>query len=275
MQRRDIPYELLVPTKGQARTLYRNLDTLAISVFTHGLLQNLVVRETEDGKFEVEAGERRRRAIGILHLPADKQIEAFGKFIGDWTVASERSGAKDGGVPCFVLPAGLKDSVNLIENIERENLLVWEFGRRLAALNDAGYNQEWMASHLQRSSFYVAQRVQIGRYLSPRVTEALERAGTDLLSLRDLCKIARKHDPILQEPLHEEQIVLMEKLLGGSRREASTDTHGRDRKAQVYQRAKRLQRLGKLPGHARPYVKAICDYLFDDQLSRVPNFNWD
>lgn len=45
---------------------------LKASVAAHGLLQNLVVREGKKGKFEVEAGERRRKAL--LALAADKHL---------------------------------------------------------------------------------------------------------------------------------------------------------------------------------------------------------
>lgn len=45
---------------------------LKASVAAHGLLQNLVVREGKKGQFEVEAGERRRKAL--LALAADKHL---------------------------------------------------------------------------------------------------------------------------------------------------------------------------------------------------------
>lgn len=45
---------------------------LKASIAAHGLLQNLVVREGKKGRFEVEAGERRRKAL--LALAADKQL---------------------------------------------------------------------------------------------------------------------------------------------------------------------------------------------------------
>lgn len=45
---------------------------LKASIAAHGLLQNLVVREGKKGQYEVEAGERRRKAL--LALAADKQL---------------------------------------------------------------------------------------------------------------------------------------------------------------------------------------------------------
>jgi ParB family chromosome partitioning protein len=45
---------------------------LKASIAAHGLLQNLVVREGKKGQYEVEAGERRRKAL--LALAEDKQL---------------------------------------------------------------------------------------------------------------------------------------------------------------------------------------------------------
>jgi ParB family chromosome partitioning protein len=42
------------------------------SIAAHGLLQNLIVRPAAKGRFEVEAGERRRRAM--LALVDDKVL---------------------------------------------------------------------------------------------------------------------------------------------------------------------------------------------------------
>ena len=51
---------------------------LKASIAAHGLLQNLIVRAGAKRKFEVEAGERRRRAMLALadekHLPRDYEV---------------------------------------------------------------------------------------------------------------------------------------------------------------------------------------------------------
>jgi len=279
--RTEVPYELLHPTADQARKKYRALDELACSLNDHGLLQNLVVKEIRNPLdssicFEVIAGERRRRAIGMLLLPADEQVKQHGKFLGTWENAARKSGSK-GGVPVFIIPANMADAAHLIENIHRENLYIWELGRRLAAYQDAGQTCEWIAFHLQKSVTYTQNRILIGRQLSTKVSEALENLGEgDFLSRSALVKIARLYDPILQEPLHEQQVEALELLLGKTRRAPKqSETESRSERIRVHERAKRLANLKRIPGHARPYVKALYEYLFSPGLMQKPDFDWD
>ncbi len=71
---KSIPLNKLV---ASPRNVRKRSDPVAdaelkASVAAHGLLQNLVVREGKKGQYEVEAGERRRRAL--LALAADKHL---------------------------------------------------------------------------------------------------------------------------------------------------------------------------------------------------------
>ena len=71
---KSIPLNKLVQSPRNVR---RHADPAAdaelkASIAAHGLLQNLVVRPAAKGKFEVEAGERRRRAM--LALADDKAL---------------------------------------------------------------------------------------------------------------------------------------------------------------------------------------------------------
>ena len=72
---KSIPLNKLVQSPRNVR---RHSDPAAdaelkASIGAHGLLQNLIVRPAAKGKFEVEAGERRRRAMLAL---ADEKILA-------------------------------------------------------------------------------------------------------------------------------------------------------------------------------------------------------
>lgn len=65
---KSIPLNKLVQSPRNVR---RHSDPAAdaelrASIAAHGLLQNLIVRPAAKGKFEVEAGERRRRAMLAL-----------------------------------------------------------------------------------------------------------------------------------------------------------------------------------------------------------------
>jgi len=74
------PYQLLPihkvePNPGQPRQDFdeEELQTLAESIATHGMLQPLTVRETGNGYYQIIAGERRWRAARIAEL---KEIPA-------------------------------------------------------------------------------------------------------------------------------------------------------------------------------------------------------
>lgn len=272
--RAEIPYDRLVPTEKQARQSYVHLDEIAVSIADHGLLQNLVVREKPDGTFEVVAGERRRRAIGLLYLPVEKQIAEYGKVLGSWEgMGAVKSGCTTNGVPCFVLPASASELVHAVENIQRENLWPWEFGRYLGSLNDVGYDQKWLADRISKSQTFVSTHIRFGRCLSRQVTDAIEKTGDKhLLTEQGLLRLCRLYDPVMLEPLHEKQIEEFERLLGKTRA-APTHDESRSERHRVHDRAKRLARMG-VPGHAKPYVRAIYEYLFTEEKVGKPNFKW-
>lgn len=58
-----IPLNDLVPSARNVRKVKADVTGLALSLAAEGPIQNLVVTAREDGKFEIVAGERRRRAI--------------------------------------------------------------------------------------------------------------------------------------------------------------------------------------------------------------------
>ena len=61
---RHLPIELLHPNPNNPRKTFREeeLEDLARSIREKGLLQPLVVRQRDDGEYEIVAGERRWRA---------------------------------------------------------------------------------------------------------------------------------------------------------------------------------------------------------------------
>lgn len=261
-----LPYEALLPTERNARRRCERLAALATSIAAHGLLQNLVVQKTARG-WEVRAGERRRRAIGILLLPADEQLKQFGKVIGTW----------ESEVPVLEYSGLDVDAAHLIENLEREDLWPWEIGRRLCEWNDGGIDQREIARRIGKSKTRVAAFCQFGRCLSPRVTEALERIGTPsepAITLSQLEKLCRLYDGIMLEPLHDEQVALLEGMLGEPRKHRRVEH--RSAVMRVYERAQRLRKIGKkCPGHAKPYIKAVLDFLYSEEPMTRPKFTWD
>ena len=66
----DIPVDQIVRNPRQPRQNFReeSLAELADSIREHGVLQPLMVRSTQNGKYELIAGERRLRAAGLAGL---------------------------------------------------------------------------------------------------------------------------------------------------------------------------------------------------------------
>ena len=58
---REISISEIVPNRYQPRTVFNEekIAELAQTIHTHGIIQPIVVREYEQGKFEIIAGERR------------------------------------------------------------------------------------------------------------------------------------------------------------------------------------------------------------------------
>lgn len=71
---RDLSVTMLKPGKYQPRTHMdeASLDELAASIRVQGVMQPILVRQLEDGSYEIIAGERRWRAAqraGLTHVP--------------------------------------------------------------------------------------------------------------------------------------------------------------------------------------------------------------
>ena len=63
-----VPVSAIVPNRFQPRKVFNadNIAELASTIEQHGLLQPIILREYEDQKYEIIAGERRFRAIQTL-----------------------------------------------------------------------------------------------------------------------------------------------------------------------------------------------------------------
>ena len=95
---KDLPIDRIHPKKDQPRTFFdeSKLKELENSIREHGILQPILVRETEEG-FEIIAGERRFRAGSNAQLKS---------------------------IPAIVLDVDEETSAQLsiIENVQREDL---------------------------------------------------------------------------------------------------------------------------------------------------------
>ena len=116
-----IAWNTLVPSPRNVRRIKSDVAGPAASIAADGLLQNLVVARREDGKFEVLAGERRRRAIGQL--------------------VKAKAWRKDELVACEVRAQGGATALSLAENAMRVAMHPADAFRAFAALAAEGHDE--------------------------------------------------------------------------------------------------------------------------------------
>jgi len=127
------------PDPSQPRTFFDHepLEELASSIATHGLLQPIVVRESNNGYYRIIAGERRWRAskmAGLTEVPVTV-VEA-----------DDRKAAE----------------LSLIENLQRENLNAIEEATAYKALiEDYSLTQEEVSSRIGKSRSAVSNSIRL------------------------------------------------------------------------------------------------------------------
>jgi len=165
---RKIAIDQIVPNRFQPRTVFDEdkIEELARTIHTHGIIQPIVVREFEDGRFEIIAGERRWRAMKKLGWDEAPTIV---KNLSDTETAS----------------------VALIENLQREELSPIEEAiayEKLLELHNL--TQEALAQRLGKGQSTVANKLRLLK-LPQEVQDALlnksitERHARSLIPLKD------------------------------------------------------------------------------------------
>ena len=149
-----LPLHRVEPNPEQPRQDFdqEELEALADSIRTHGILQPLMVRQTADGYYQIIAGERRWRAARMAEL---------------------------GEVPAIVVEADDKKATELalIENLQRQDLnSVEEALGYQTLIQDYGLTQEEAAARVGKSRPAVANALRL-LSLDEKVLEML-RAGS-------------------------------------------------------------------------------------------------
>ena len=167
----------LVPGRRNVRKTKpaMSIDELAASIATHGLLQNLVVSEAEKGRYSVEAGGRRLKALRKL--------------------AKAKTIPGNEPIPCRIVPLDDAIEVSLAENVQREPMHPADEIEAFAQLAEAGHGPEAIAGRFGLNSTHVARRLRLAR-VSPRLIEALKQ---DEVDLDQLGALAFTDDHALQE----------------------------------------------------------------------------
>ena len=159
--------ERLRPGKYQPRTKMdeTSLDELAASIREHGVMQPVLVRPVDGGRFEIIAGERRWRA-------------------------AQRAGLAD--VPALVksVPDQSALALSLIENIQREDLNALEQANGLARLiEEFGLTHDAVAKAIGRSRSAVTNLLRL-RELAKPVQEYLLAGALDMGHARALLALS-------------------------------------------------------------------------------------
>ena len=162
----EVSTELIQPNRYQPRREFDEgaLNELAESIKSYGILQPLIVRKIEDGRYELIAGERRLRASKIVGL------EKVPVIIRDYTDAQ-------------------MSEISIIENVQRENLNVIEEAQAYDRLiKEFGHTQEIVAAKIGRSRSHISNMLRLLK-LSPTVRALIAKGLLTLGQARPLLAI--------------------------------------------------------------------------------------
>jgi ParB family chromosome partitioning protein len=163
---KEVDVDLIQRGPWQPRTHFdeETLQELADSISTQGVVQPIVLRASEGGRYEIVAGERRWRATQLAGL--DK-VPAVIKNFDDQTAAA----------------------VSLIENIQRENLNPLEESTALLRLmNDFEMTHQEIADSVGRSRASVSNLLRL-QDLNADVKELLSTRAIEMGHARALLGI--------------------------------------------------------------------------------------
>ena len=179
-----LPHEVILPNPHQPRVRfeYDELEGLAISIRTNGLLQPINVRRLQDGKYELISGERRLRAARMVGVTK---------------------------IPCIVMDVSDEQSAlfAIIENIQRQNLDFFEEAvaiERLVSVH--GLTQEEISKKLGKAQSTLSNQLRLLKLpeeLRDRISCAglTERHARALLNLPDNTTRAKLLDIIIERHL--------------------------------------------------------------------------
>lgn len=176
----EIDIDLIEPNSLQPRTNFdeSRLEELAQSIRSNGIIQPLLVRRVEDGKYQLIAGERRWRA-------------------------AQRAGLQS--APCVVkeIPDDKVLELALIENIQRQELNAIEEAHAYKRLIETlGLTQEMVAQRVGRDRTFITNYLRLLR-LPEDIQNLVENEKISMGHARALLGV---DDPIIQKKLAQKVI---------------------------------------------------------------------
>ena len=159
----EIATDLIEPNPNQPRREFdeQALQELATSIRELGIIQPITLRQVEDNRFQIIAGERRWRASQLAGL---KAIPAYIRTISDETVME----------------------LALVENIQREDLNAIEIALAYQHLLDTdGMTQEKVSERVGKSRAHIANYLRLLR-LPAQIQLSLQKKELDMGHARAL-----------------------------------------------------------------------------------------
>ncbi len=160
-----VPIEMIDPDPSQPRRYFdeSTLEELVESVKTYGVIQPLLVQKIDD-RYQVIAGGRRleaARRAGLVDLPVRLRETTQGEL----------------------------RPLQLVENLQRQDLLPLEEAKGLSQMKDSGLSMREIAELIGKSAMYVQRRLEILDFPED-VIAALEKYP-DKISLTDAARLAK------------------------------------------------------------------------------------
>jgi len=237
-----IPLERLQPDPAQARKTFRRIEELAELIAKYGLLQNLVVKPADSVGFHtIVAGERRYRALRLL--------AAQGRL-------------PDPEVRC-VLATADADWAGIVENIARDDVPLWEIGRKYIDLYETGLTQAEIAARIGKTQGHVSTAMILAKNLAPAVVLRLSKLPPNTFPAQRLLRLAALLNDF-GEPDEETQQRLFQQMVGAPARKGRRAGFTRSQKEIVWDRYQRLchttVNLGIDPAY-HPFLDTVLRYL--------------
>ena len=184
----DIELSKLENHPQNVRKTYNDIDELADSIKAQGILQNLtvVLKPGETDKYLVVIGNRR-------------------------LLAAKKAGIET--VPCYISKMDEKEqaSVMLLENIQRNDLTIYEQAQGFQMMLDFGETEDTISQKTGFSKTTIRHRLNIAK-LNQKELQKKEQDASFQMTLRDLYELekvkdVKKRNKILKEAINSRDLV--------------------------------------------------------------------
>ena len=214
----------------------RRIEELADSIYENGLLQPILVMQSEDDDgsdiVELIAGERRLRAIQYIRATIDEDF-------------------MDTGVPCVSWVGAIEDAeyANAIENIEREEVDEVDTSAWIVRQLDKGVTQDHLAKKVHKSPQWISFRKVFHERACDELKDAL-REG--LIHFSAAYELAKRKD-------HDEQRKMIENFRKLGKKISLEDA----------QNVNQPDKSSKPSKKARQKMEAVAQKVAEDQGSET------